>query len=154
MTIDITPEKILRLFVFVISFLLMANVMGIISRIYFEHDHVYGLVSLFDFNAEKNIPTLYSSIALVFASILLLFISIIHRNKHEPYFLWGVLSFIFLFLSIDEISSIHENLGTPTRDFFGASGLLYYAWVIPYGVFLVVFLISYFKFLLVLPKKL
>ena len=55
-------------------------------------------------------------------------------------------------MAIDEINLIHERLGAPTRDLLGTSGLLYYAWVIPYFIALTFFVIAYFKFLLHLPK--
>ena len=152
MKIEISPKQILIILLFIITVLLFANIMTVISRIVFDHDHLYGLVGLFNFNTERNIPTLYSSAALIFSAILLLFISYMNKISHEPYILWGVLSLIFLFLSIDETSSIHEHLTTPTRDLLDTSSFLYYAWVIPYGLFLIGFIVVYFKFLLNLPR--
>jgi hypothetical protein len=76
------------------------------------------------------------------------------RKTKNPYILWIILSIIFLFLSVDNISSIHERLATPTRYLLGTSGFLYYAWVIPYSMALCVFVPLYSKFLLSLPKKL
>lgn len=153
MIIEIIPKKILFTLLFIITFLLFANLLGIVSRIYFDHDYVYGLVDLFDFNAEQNIPTFYSAMALFFTSNLLLFISNLQRKTQNPYILWIILSIIFLFLSVDEISSIHERLNFLTRDLLGTSGFLYYAWVIPYAIVLCVFLSVYLKFLLLLPRK-
>ena len=153
MNITLDPKNIFKINVLLILFLLSANVLGFISKYYFDHDHVYGLVNLFNFDTEKNIPTLYSSIALLFASILLLLIAFKRKNIKLSYIPWFVLAFIFLFLSIDEISSIHERLIIPVRETFGTSGYLYYAWVIPYTLALVVFIIAYSKFLLELPKR-
>jgi len=56
-------------------------------------------------------------------------------------------------LSIDEISSLHERLIKPVRENLGTSGLLFSAWVIPYGLALILFVAGYLKFLLQLPKK-
>lgn len=153
MIIEISPKKILFTLLFIITFLLFANLSGIVSRIYFDHDYVYGLVNLFDFNSEMNIPTFYSAMALFFTSNLLLLISNLQRKTQNPYILWIILSVIFLFLSVDEISSIHERLNFLTRDLLGTSGFLYYAWVIPYAIVLCVFVILYLKFLLLLPRK-
>ncbi len=149
----VTPIKILKSLLSLITLLLFANILGLISRFYFGHDELYGLVDFFDFNTEKNIPTFYSSITLIIASILLLLIGSTHRRLNNPYVLWVILSGIFLFLSIDEIASIHEQFNVPTRDLFGTSGILYFAWVIPYIIGLCVFLILYVKFLFSLPKK-
>ncbi|WP_303449626.1 hypothetical protein [Colwellia sp. 1_MG-2023] len=148
-----TPKKILTIFLSIIAILLCANILGLVSRFVFDHDYVFGIIGLFDFNTEKNIPTFYSSIALIIASLLLLFITSIQKNENLPFILWGILSFIFLFLSIDEISSIHEKLNTPIKNTVDATGLFYFAWVIPYGLALIAFAVSYLKFLLVLPKR-
>jgi len=102
---------------------------------------------------EKNVPTLYSSFALILCAMLLSIIALKHKRLGSSYLPWFGLAFIFLFLSIDEIASIHENLIKPTRSTFNTSGLLYYAWVIPYGIALVVFLLAYLKFLMNLPRK-
>jgi len=71
----------------------------------------------------------------------------------SSYLPWLGLAIIFLFLSIDETASFHERLITPVRESLNTSGLLYYAWVIPYGIALTVFVIAYLKFLMSLPKN-
>jgi hypothetical protein len=63
------------------------------------------------------------------------------------------LSLIFLFLGLDEISAFHEKINAPVRDFLNTSGIFFFAWVIPYGLILFVFVVSYLKFLIQLPKK-
>lgn len=89
-------------------------------------------------------------IVLVFLGILF-FVS---RDEQLPYWSWAILSAIFLFLSIDEISSIHEHLDGARQNFLGATtGLFYYAWVIPYTFAVSIFALSYLKFLTRLPKK-
>lgn len=153
MSIKLFPQEILKVNLYLILCLLSANILGIISKFYFDHDVVYGLVPLFDFNEEKNIPTLYSSIALIVASILLWSIALTHKSLKSPYIMWLGLSLIFLFLSIDEISSIHERFEEPTKNVFKTSGFLFYAWIIPYGIALVAFIIIYSKFLFKLPKN-
>lgn len=127
--------------------------MGIVSNLAFNQDHVYGLVPLFSFDSENNIPTLYSSFALIVSSILLAFIGSAHKRQGTAYLPWIGLAIIFLFLAIDEAVSIHERFGPLVRDLLKTSGLLYFAWVIPYGIALIVFLIAYLKFLLDLPKR-
>jgi hypothetical protein len=153
MSLNLFPQQILKINLYLIFFLIFVNALGIISKYYFDHDSVYGFVPLFDFNTEKNIPTLFSSITLIIASILLLSISLTHKKLKSSYIMWFGLSVIFLFLSIDEIHSIHERFGKPTREAFNTSGLLFYAWIIPYGVALVIFIITYSNFLIKLPKN-
>jgi len=151
--IEIYPRKILILLLYLILFLLFANITGIISKFYFNHGQVYGLVPLFDFNTEANIPTFYSSLALISCSILLAFIFLAHKRQGSSYKPWRGLSIIFLFLSIDEIATIHEWMNDPIQQLLNTSGLLYFAWIIPYGLALLLLLGIYLKFLINLPKK-
>ena len=62
MDIEMSPRKILFILLSMIGFLLFANLMGIVSTNVFDHDTVYGLIKLFDFDREENLPTLYSSL--------------------------------------------------------------------------------------------
>jgi len=153
MSISLCPKEVFKINLFLIFLLLTANILGIVSKFYFDHDSVYGLVGLFDFNTEKNIPTFYSAIALLVASILLSLIAFARKKVNSPFIQWFVLSLIFLFLSIDEISTIHERAIRPTKEALNASGLFYFAWIIPYGIALGVFIIAYSKFLFKLPKN-
>ncbi|MFD2587093.1 hypothetical protein ACFSQJ_09135 [Croceitalea marina] len=67
---------------------------------------------------------------------------------------WRGLSFIFLFLSMDELISIHEPLISIIHSFTNiTSGFLYFAWVIPYGISCVLFVFLYLNFLKSLPTK-
>jgi len=64
---------------------------------------------------------------------------------------WKILSFIFLFLSLDEAGSLHEKLIDPMRSLLKASGFLYFTWIVPFGFLVAIFLLSYSKFVLHLP---
>lgn len=149
---EIHAKNIFINLLYIIFILLFANVVGIVTKLYFGHGRIYGLFQLFDFNSEKNIPTLYSSFILITASILLSFIASTHKRLGSSYFYWLGLAIVFLFLSIDETVMIHEHLTVPVRQLLNTSGLFRYAWVIPYGIGLVMFVIIYLKFLISLPK--
>ena len=153
MNIELLAKGIFTKFVYVILLLLLANVAGIFSEFYLNHGRIYGLIPLFNFDQEKNIPTLYSSFAIIICSILLLIISLEHKRKGESWLPWMGLAAIFLFLSIDEVASIHERFEGPVRQSLDSPGLLYVAWVIPYAIALLVLVISYSKFLLELPRR-
>ena len=153
MNIYLSPEGVLRKNLCLIIILLAANLIGVILKIFFNHDYVFGFGPLFNFNTEMNVPTLYSSVALICASALLFVVGYLHKKINLSYIPWFGLSFIFLFLSIDETASIHEGLTVPVKETLNTSGLLFYAWVIPYSIGLMIFLIIYSKFLINLPKQ-
>ena len=126
---------------------------GIGIRLVPGHGSVEKLIQMFDFDTEQNIPTLYSSLNLIFSAFLLLLITIQHKSIGSPYLHWLGLAMIFVFLSVDETASLHEKLGIPVREYLSTSGLLFYAWVIPYMFALGILILVYFKFLMRLPKR-
>lgn len=111
------------------------------------------IIRLFNVDKEMNIPTLYSSCAMIVASLLLGLIAHIHAKKHDAYLAWAGLSAIFLFLALDEMTELHEMLVGPVRNSLNTSGILYFAWVIPYAALLLIFTLTYFRFLFRLPTK-
>ncbi len=151
--INIRPRLVLLALLGIVLFLLTANVAGIIAKFYLGHPYVFGLVSLFNFDTEANIPTIYSALAMLCASILLLYIFALHRRQRDPSLAWFGLSVIFFYLAIDEAVSIHEHAGLPFEQFIDASGLLFFTWIIPYGIALTLLTLIYWKFVMALPRQ-
>ena len=148
----------IRLLVFFISILLITHCLSIYLLIEFpnakDDGSFYGkLIQLFNFDIEANLPTFFSSLLLLLNGLLLSFIAYTHRKTKTKYLPWVGMAFIFFFLSLDEMITIHEHLIQPTRDLFGTSGYLYYAWIIPYGILAILLGIVYSRFLLRLPKR-
>ena len=103
---------------------------------------------------ENTIPTVYASLSLLFCSLLLWVISFAKKKEGDKDFLfWLGLAIIFLYLSIDEVVAIHERFNGPVRSVLHTTGYLYYAWVIPYGIFVIFFGLTYLKFVISLPQK-
>ncbi len=111
------------------------------------------LVQLFNLDLEANLPTLFSSLILFINAFMLAFIAVGHKDLNSKYLPWVGLSFIFFFLAVDEMITIHEHLIDPTRKLFNTKGYFYYAWVIPYGILVAIIGIFYFKFIFCLPRK-
>jgi hypothetical protein len=116
---------------------------------YFGRDF---LVEKFGLDYEGSIPTFYSFLALLFSSVLLGAIAHVKNLDSDRYKNhWKILSFIFLYLSLDEIGQLHENLISPMRKLLNATGFFYFAWIVPFGFLVAIFLFSYTKFLFHLP---
>jgi hypothetical protein len=106
----------------------------------------------FSVDAELNVPTVYSALALLFSSILLGAIAHAKNLDGDRYKQhWKVLSLIFLYLSLDEAAQFHELLIYPMQKLLNATGFLYFTWVVPFAFLVVIFLLSYIKFLFHLP---
>ncbi len=85
------------------------------------------LAGAFSVDNEGNIPTVYSVLALLFSSILLGTIAHAKNLDSDRYKKhWKILSFIFLYLSLDEAGQIHEQFIDPMRSLLNATGVLYF----------------------------
>ena len=59
---------------------------------------------------------------------------------------------IFVYVSLDEAGRLHELAIEPLREHLGASGLFYWAWVIPAMFVIPVLAVAYLRFLIALPR--
>lgn len=148
------PQRItLFLFVIIISLVLAGVAVQIYGNIYADNASKT-IIELFDLNAEANIPTWYSSFALLFSAILLTLIALIKTVQRDNYvFHWKMMSLIFLFMSIDEISSLHEILNYHFKNIIKNTDFFYFGWVFFGGIFVLLFMILYSKFLFNLNPK-
>jgi hypothetical protein len=120
--------------------------------------YVVGLNSIvlkwFLFGEEQNVPTYYSSTLFLVCAILALVVAVYRARARETYVAhWVVLAAIFVYCALDEMIEIHERLVKPFRALFHTQGLLYWAWIIPFGALLAVFVLSYLGFLKHLPGR-
>ena len=111
-------------------------------------------VKLFRLDSEGNIPTFYSASTLLLCSALLAIIAFAKKKEDAPYRLhWKALSIIFLFMSLDEASALHEMTIEPLRSALSAGGFLYLTWVVLGTVFVLILVLAYLRFLADLPRK-
>lgn len=144
-------KRFLQLQFIVIFIIVLLSFLGKLCR-YFGLNRSFGL-GFFFVDAEANIPTWYSSALLLLCAIVLSAIVLIQAKKRERYIRhWQFLAFIFLYLSIDETASFHEQMNA-VGYIVKLKGLFHYAWVIP-AIFLVgIFVLFYLRFLAQLRPK-
>ena len=142
LTIAVRPKQIARWLALLV---LAIVILGVIANIVIYNvapttDHAIAkLMNRFDLGHEPSIPSWYSSIALLAASMLLALIAYaekligsIDRSR------WTLLSIVFLLLAADEAVMIHEMADAPLHQWLNTSGFLYFAWVIPYSIIVIV----------------
>ena len=156
MELLINPARIIRAMLYIIAVLTAMHVTQLV--IYFQIDNpaIFDFIKIIDFDYETNIPSFYSSAAILFCAGLLWLIAAHKRQQHTDYqHHWLGLAIIFTFLGIDEAIAIHEDIGDLIEDqqWFDAEGFLYFSWVVPYGLLMILFAVSYLKFILMLPRK-
>ncbi|WP_296317785.1 hypothetical protein [Winogradskyella sp. UBA3174] len=156
MKFQVRKSKILYNLFIAIGLLIIGNLFSVyllFSTSGMEDKVTRLLVKLFNVNLEANLPTYFSALVLLGDSILLALIAFGSKALGEKFWHWIGLSAIFVFISLDEMIQIHEQLRAPMEALFNTSGLLYFAWFIPYLALVVVIGIAYFKFMMRLPKK-
>ncbi|HZN39015.1 MAG TPA: hypothetical protein VFD82_09435 [Planctomycetota bacterium] len=145
-----SAARFTRLFLTVAGSLWIVHILLHLVAVATGNDRLGGLVYIFGLGAEQNLPTLYSSVALLVVAGLL-FVTARHSKTDRVY--WWVLGFAFVFLAIDETCEIHEKLINPLKERLHTSGVFHYAWVIPYGIASLVFGLAFLRFLLRLPRR-
>ncbi len=152
LTIPYSPQKATRILFSVILFLTSADILGQISKYFWNHERLLGFVKLFDLDLEGNIPSWYSSVALLFCAFLLANITSV--KKDSPYSShWKALSLVFIYLSIDESAQLHERLNYLIHPLIHDSRALNILWVVPGSIFVMTILLTYLKFLSHIPNK-
>jgi hypothetical protein len=133
-TIELNPGRVSKLLLGVLLILVVAQVTGLIMKFVLGHGMVFGLVPLFDFNTEQNIPTLFNTLLFFINASLLWMIWKDKEISNRRHWVWLILSMVFLLLGADEFCRLHERLTAPLHSSLDTTGLLFYAWVIPYGI--------------------
>ena len=154
MEITLQPKKVALAFFWVVMALTLIHSIVLFFYFYLRDEEVFGLVDIFDFDIEGNVPTLYSAVALLFCSVLLAIIARSNWEKDGGWRrCWLGLAVIFLFLAIDEGVGLHEYLSEIFEKFMEPEGLLHFLWVVPYGIATAIFGLVYLRFVLNLPKR-
>lgn len=141
------------------SFLILAHCLAMVSRFYFERDIVFGIVPMFDFYEESNVPTYFSSFNLLLTAAMLLTIAHLEKLNNKPDKLaWRVLGLGFLLMSLDEFADVRMILSRLADGVSGASLMemvpfMSVAWTVPVVLVLALLAVYFVPFLLRLDKR-
>lgn len=149
----------------------IAIVLGLIAvllalqSIYAEHVlfHILGkdsdtpparLLTLFSISAQESVPTWYSVILFFLAASLLAWIALTGHARNEPHGLyWTGLALVFLYISMDKGTTIHEAVSDLLRSVFKASGIFQFGCLLLGILLLIVVGILYVRFWWKLPGR-
>ncbi|PIA77475.1 hypothetical protein BFR04_08515 [Gaetbulibacter sp. 4G1] len=153
--------KLKRFVIFQLVTVTLIVILGLITYIFRDatgFGNLFGFLRLLDVGSEQSIPTYFSLINLLLSSILLYIIFKFEKSKNlKRANYWLFLSILFVFLSIDESASIHENFDL-VYDYLSYNGfaprlLETHQWLF-FGLLFIFFigiiLIPFFK---ILPKR-
>ena len=144
-----------------IACLTVVHILVQIAYFGFGRDHLLGLTPLFDLNQENNIPTWYSGMVLFTTAGALGVVAAAKRQAGALFVRhWTALAFIFLYMSLDELTRIHEQWGPLLAQPLGGlrdpqvlSGALRNLWIIPAFLLAAAIGLAYIRFLLHLPSR-
>ena len=101
---------------------------------------------------EMGIPAWLSSILLFLcAERLWLLASASRANGDQSHRRWRLLSVAFVYLSIDELTEIHEQVINPIRESLQLTGPLTFAWVVLAIPLVIIFGLFYLRLVFALP---
>jgi hypothetical protein len=144
------PAQVVRGLAGLMLLLITFSIGGQLVRHRVGYESVMGLIDKFYVDAENNVPAYFSGLLLLLTAGLLSVAARYHATS--PYRLhWKGLAWLFVLLSIDEISSFHEIITDQANRYLILPGALQFAWVIPGGIFLAFVGLAYLRFLSHLP---
>lgn len=151
--IVLNQRRTLGLSLLILFLLNLGNAAALYLRIAKGADFGLGIIPLFNFDQEANLPTLFNGLLLAFASILAFFIgSWSGKNSGDHHRAWTGVGCLLAFLFVDEMSGIHEVLDFLLMGRIKTEGAIAWPWVVPYAV-LVVLVGGYFlRFFLALAR--
>jgi hypothetical protein len=151
--ITLVPSRVGLWLGMLIAFLLLAHDIVIAIGAFTGHQRLYGLTPLFNLDDEQNIPTLFSSLLDFGAAALCVLLWRIGAPRGPRDAMWVVLAGALAWVGIDEFCSIHESIVKPLQNEFHFTGLLYFAWVVPYGLAVIALGVTFIPFLWRLPAR-
>ena len=157
-SIPLNPRGVARLLGSIALFLVLANLVGHLVRLYSGYPSAWGLPALFSLDRERNIPTVFNSTILLFSSLLLAITAAAeHLRGGKLWQYWAILSVGFFLMSADEAVSVHERLNRPSREILGLFGITtgdsFFSWVIFAAVLVTALAIYFARFLMLLPPR-
>ncbi len=121
---------------------------------YLTAAEIPAIVRLVNLSREGNIPTWYQSSALLALAAAAAVVAVAAFRSGNAFRMhWAVLAVGCVYLSADEAAAIHELSVKPLRAALGASGLLYYPWVIVGFTVVVVAAVASRSFVAALPAR-
>jgi uncharacterized membrane protein len=137
--VTISPRRVAIILAVVVLCLVPLSIAANYYRYVLGGQHE-GLASLFDFDSKLSVPAWFTVCNFLLAAVLLAAIALVSKRAVDGWSRhWWVMSFIFLFLSLDQQAAIHTKMTRPLRDLFHTSGLFYSAWVIPYSILVIIY---------------
>ncbi|MFT5117188.1 MAG: hypothetical protein ACI9NY_000717 [Kiritimatiellia bacterium] len=150
MKVGLSVSSIYLTFKIIVALLVSAHIIQI--SIY--HLDWADYIKFLDLDIENNLPSFYSAMAIELCAVLLCIIYLDKKQQQlRERWHWLGLAIIFALLGFDETAQLHEEVSDYFTLLVDASGVLYYPWVLPYGIAVAVVGLIYLPWLKRLPTN-
>lgn len=154
---DLVPIDPLQFLRYALAAILVIVAMCLLVMATIDPDHdrfiFRSIFAVFWMDAERNVPTFASFLLIGFGALLLAIRARLAFMRHERLRKhWAVLAALFVALAFDEAAQMHELVIGPIRYLVALDGVLYFAWIIPALLLLLILAMAYMPFLLMLPR--
>ncbi len=148
----ISQKPVIRVLLVIFAFLLVGHFAALYCKFGLEKPNGFGIVPLFLFDRENNLPTLFSGVQLAIAALLALGIAY-HFRAQEPGGSrpWFIVAIVLTYLGIDDMSSIHDHIDLALMARVETTGLIHWPWVIPYAILALGIIVYFIPFFFRLP---
>ena len=146
------PFRIFKILCIVITVLVVFAVLFKLLHHYYKTHGIALLDFIFNLDEEHNIPSFYSFAQLVTAGVLLMIIALHASGEKLRYASsWWLMVFLFFYIAVDELESIHERVDKYLRENFHTTGFFHFSWIIPAVILLLILGLILLKFVVNLP---
>lgn len=156
-SLHLSPRRIALWLALAAGLLHLANIAGELYQHLFAWSRtspLYLFTGKFLVSGEINFPSYFSALLLLACAALLGVIGSLRRRAGAPYARhWQVLAAIFVYLSVDEATALHEMLVRPLRRGLDLSGFLRFSWVVPAAILVLILALVYVRFVWALPAR-
>lgn len=152
----VNRPKIILIIAILALALVILSLMGQLILRTDPSESIIGIIAFFNVSGEFNLPAFYSAFLLLFASLLLMIISIKSKLDSAPFSaMWALLTLGFVYLSLDEMLVLHErfSLLIRTATNWSGTGVLRSPWVIIGLLLSAICALLFFRFYMYLDKR-
>lgn len=126
----------------------LGNLTSMVLRFGLHREYALGVSPFLDLSHEQALGTWVAAVLLLTCGLLALGSGLLARRADRPWQRnWYVLAAVLVLISVDEVAAVHDHLTRPLREATGATGLLYFVWVVPVGLLGLAFLVYQLRFL-------
>ena len=136
--VPVTAEQLLRVLVAIaVGFFVVSLAIGLVWAGPSETNVLH---RYFFLDREQTLPAWYSSAVLLGAAVLAYAATATVLARRWS---WWVLALLLLVMSADEIVSAHEHVSDELHEAFDTGGILFFAWVVPGAVVVVIAVLAF-----------